>query len=345
MNEKSRLIDLLKGHEVDRPPVILPGGLVNMCSFDVMALCAPHGHCGGSDTEVHQNPSLLTSLSRKIYEFCGVESLALPFTMTVESEAYGGEVEATVGTRGTGGYRYPLGKAGEYKSLGPLDPKADGRMPLVLEVIKRLADGEADTRPPVIGDLVSPIALATSLIDPRALMKSMVTEAGSAARLLNHLTNNSIVFGRALINSGADLIFITDPFSNYRNLGPEYTREFSVRYTNMLIEGLKGEGVPVILHLCDNIEGLTKMIPQLKADCYSVDSCLSIKELRSLLPGVRFMGNVSCGVLEGGTTDDVKRAAERAVEEGVDIAAPSCSLTGGVKAENLRAMTDTVKGV
>jgi [methyl-Co(III) methanol-specific corrinoid protein]:coenzyme M methyltransferase len=56
------------------------------------------------------------------------------------------------------------------------------------------------------------------------------------------------------------------------------------------------------------------------------------------------MGNVSTLLLQNGPVDKIISITKNAMDSGVDIVSPACGLGMSTSIENLRAMTDYVKG-
>lgn len=86
LTPKARLYNTLKGNEVDRPPCICPGGMMNMIIEDVMDIT------GVTWPNAHTDAQMMADLTEGIYENKGFENFGVPFCMTVEAEAIGAKV-------------------------------------------------------------------------------------------------------------------------------------------------------------------------------------------------------------------------------------------------------------
>ncbi|MDE2118224.1 MAG: methylcobamide--CoM methyltransferase, partial [Betaproteobacteria bacterium] len=92
MNEKSRLLNTLRGKPSDRPPFICPGGMMNMAVTELMDAaesCWP---------DAHSDPEKMARLTLAANRIGGIENTGVPFCMTVEAEAMGAQVY--LGSRG-----------------------------------------------------------------------------------------------------------------------------------------------------------------------------------------------------------------------------------------------------
>ncbi len=320
-------------------PVIAPAGLVSSLPSEVLeaVLVVP----GGVSPEFFakdfgRNPETLADLSVALSETAGFESLGLPYTVTVESEAYGGETECGPLTSAARPYEYPYIGPEQYKNLPELNPVKDGRLPVVVETLRRLRSSHPDM--PIVADIVAPVSLATSLMDTGALFKSFLKAPDEARAFLGKLTDNSISFMKAQLRAGADVVFITDPASTADNLGPELFGEFSIPFINRLSEAAVMEGAKPVVHICGRTEGLASVIiDKLSATCISLDSLSGRKLLSNKFT---LMGGVSSSSLIRDTPAEISALALEATKNGgFSILAPPCGLSRGVPLENLKALT------
>jgi [methyl-Co(III) methanol-specific corrinoid protein]:coenzyme M methyltransferase len=336
MTEKERLLKVLRDWAVDRPPVICPGGMMTMASREVMALT----DCRWPD--VHRDAKKMAILSIAMRRETGFENLGIPFCMTVEAEAFGGEVEDGDEVTEPRIVRYPLRLVAEWRTLKELYPDRSGRLPTILACTSILRQEIADA--PVIGNLVGPLSLATSLIEAMTLFKALRREPDEVHGMLDFLTDNSIRYGSALINSGADVIVISDPSATGEILGPKMFQLFALPYLNKMITAMHLHGVPVIVHICGNVRTLCESLSHLTSEGISVDSAVNIRDIRNALRGKKLMGNVCTRLLQNGNVEAIRRISQGLLDFGVDILAPACGLSSKTSVRQIKAMTETAKG-
>ena len=148
MDEKERLLNVLKGDRVDRPPVICPGGMMSACVTEISDQ-VEGGH--------HSDTKAMVSAARKINELIGFENYGVPYCLTAEVEALGSSVNLGDNLAEPRVTRYndePLEAIMENYSLVDV---TTGRMGIVLEAIRELRN----TRVPVIGNVSGHISTAT----------------------------------------------------------------------------------------------------------------------------------------------------------------------------------------
>lgn len=335
MNEKERLLKTLSGESVDRPPVICPGGMMTMASRDVMAKT----NCRWP--EVHRDAGKMATLSAAMHDEAGIENLGIPFCMTVEAEALGGEVEDGDEVTEPNIVSYPLQSVTDWTQLKPLDPQKHGRLPAILDCTRQLAEERPEE--PVIGNLVGPLSLATSLIDAVILFKALGKEADESHSFLSFLTDSIIRYGEALTECGANVIVIADPSATGEILGPRTFKEFALPYLNRIAEHIHSLRRPVIVHICGNVRTIYGALNSLSAECVSVDSAVGIKEAKCALPGKTVMGNVSTILLRNGPEERIRKVSQAILNSGVDILAPACGISALTPVNHLRAMTEAAK--
>lgn len=335
MTERERLVRALRGEPVDRPPVVCPGGMMAAALRDVMRCCGRH--CPA----VHRDAAAMADLALATREATGLENLGVPFCMTVESEAWGGEVEEGDETTAPCVHAEPLASSADWTKLRDLDPTRDGRLPVLVDCTRRLRAAAPDTA--ITANLVGPLSLATSLVPAETLYRELHTRPADVRAMFAFLVANCARYGEALVRAGADVLVVSDPSATGEILGPRRFREFALPSLNEMTRAAHAAGVPVVVHICGDVKTILGPMAELEADAVSVDSAVGLTEVRRALPGKRVMGNVSTMLLQDGRPERVRAAAERALANGADVLAPACGVSPTTPVANLRAMTAAAK--
>lgn len=334
MTPKERLLKALKGERVDRAPVITSSALISAVDPGFLSVA------GVSINDLTCDASSLAGLSLKFREATGFESLALPYTMTVESEAYGAETEGEVITE------YPVKKddfkSKEFGGLPRLDVMEDGRLLLCAGALTIMKEKEPMF--PVIADLPGPLTLASSVSDAGELLRAMIKSPEGVSTLLERLLEGTVSYAGLLKRHGADVFFIAEQFVDGGMLGTELFRKFSLRYVNELTSVINGLGAPSIVHFCGDVSALKHALTEVEAECLSVDSGCSLQNIKQFWPeGRALMGNISALELAANDEARARELARTSIREGFEIIATSCSVDASVPLKNLRAVTDTVR--
>ncbi len=336
LNPKERLLRVLNGQEVDRPPVICTGGMMNAAIVEVM------NRTGNLLPAAHHEGGLMAALAGDIHQDTGFENLGIPFCMTVEAEVLGSEIN--FGTLACEPKiereLFPSASQVVYRQIPEM--LKSGRISEVIQAGWRVAAQHPDT--PVIGNLTGPISTAASIIDPVTFLKELRKEPANSHRVLEYVSDLLIAFAGELINNGVTLISIGDPTATGEILGPKMFEEYAVRYLNRVIDGIHGFGAPVIVHICGKLQSVKHSLPALRADALSTDALVNLKLLKEEFPTLTTMGNVSTFMLERGEAEKVARHTQVLIRDGINIISPACGLSTSSSLETIRAMTDSVKG-
>lgn len=335
ISPKERLIRVLHNEEVDRPPVVCPGGMMNAAVVDVM------NKTGHTLPKAHHDAILMSELSSDIHQYKGFENFGIPFCMTVEAEVLGSEINF-----GTLSCEPKIQKElfassseVEYKDIGTM--LKSGRVETIVQAGYRLSKEFPDV--PVIGNLTGPISTAASIVDPMLFLKELRKDRENAHRVIDYVTDFLIEYAKLMLDNGATVISVGDPTATGEILGPKMFEEYAVRYLNKLVDGIHSLKAPVIVHICGNMNMVKHMIPQIRSDAISTDALVNLKLLKEEFPFLTTMGNLSTFLLEFGTPDKVASQTERLIQDEIDIISPACGLSTFSSLENIRALTDTVK--
>ncbi len=334
--EKERLLAVLNKQPVDRPPVICPGGMMNAAIVGVMK------NSGYVLPAAHADAALMAALAYNVHKLTGFENFGLPFCMTVEAEVLGSEID--LGTLECepkiSREIYASCSQVEYREINAM--LTTGRIPVVCQAASLLSTKYPDI--PVIGSLTGPVSTAASLVDPIPFLKDLRKDPPAAHKVFSYVTDLLIAFAHKLIENGAAVIAIGDPTATGEILGPKLFAEYAVTYINKLITAIQQKGVPVIVHICGNLNSVKPLIPAIKANAISTDALVNLKQLKDEFPQLTTMGNISTYLLEFGPAEKAALQTNNLVAQGIDIIAPACGLSTSSPLDNIRAMTATVKG-
>ncbi|WP_142414106.1 methylcobamide:CoM methyltransferase MtbA [Hathewaya massiliensis] len=335
LTPKERLFRAIKKQEVDRPPCICPGGMMNMIIADVMDIE------GVKWPEAHLDPKMMADLTEGIYKNGAFENFGVPFCMTVEAEGMGAKVFMGTKINEPRVIQYPIKSVTEWRNLKNIDVN-EGRSKVVLDSIRILKERNLDV--PIIANLTGPVSLASSLMEPVDYYKELRRKPKESHEFMEFVTENLIAFGKAQIEAGADILTISDPSGTGEILGPKLFSEFAASYLNKILKELKpiAKG-GTIIHICGRMKSVYKELNELQSDALSFDSITSTREVMENVKDKAIMGNVSTLALEKGTPESVKNLSKVCVRGGVNILAPACGVGPRTSLENLRAMVEATK--
>jgi len=335
LNEKQRLLEALGGGNTDRPPCVCPGGMMNSITKELMELCDVY--LPGA----HSEPDLMAKLSSAVYDSGCFENYGVPFCMTVEAESMGAGVNMGTDIYEPHISEYVIGSVDEWEKLKPID-LSSGRPDACIKAVELLAAINNDV--PVIGNVVGPISLASSLMEPVVFYKELKKKSENAHKMMRFVTGELIRFTNALIEAGADVIAISEPSGTGEILGAGLFEKFAVMYLNMLLDGIAERSPKTIVHICGKMHMVYKQVDMVRADALSFDSVVSLKQARENLKDRVLMGNVSTYALEFADEAKVMDMTKNCVASGADIISPACGLGMKSPLTNVKAVLKAVKG-
>lgn len=329
LTPKERLEKVLNHQEVDRPPCICPGGMMNMVTEELMKLCEINF------PDAHENPQQMADLSEAVYKEGCFENYGVPFCMTVEAEEFGADIDMGSNIYEPHVINYNISSVSEWEKLEAID-FTKGRSSTVIDAIKILK--AKNTEVPIIGNITGPISTASSIMEPVVFYKELRKNNEKAHEYMRFITKQITEFAIKQIEAGADIIAISDPSGTGEILGPKLFDEFAVKYINQIIAEVKRLGKRSIVHICGQMKNVYKEVNKIESDVLSFDSIVSISEAKKNLGNRLIMGNVSTYTIEFGEMQKIADMTKKCVLDGSDIISPACGLGMKSSLKNVRSM-------
>ena len=261
--------------------------------------------------------------------------------MTVEAEVFGSDINIGSLACEPKIQREAFSSVSDVTEIPVATLLTRGRVPVVAAAVRLLAARYPAI--PVFGNLTGPISAAASIVDPMRFLKELRKERAQAHRVMAYVTEFLLAYARTLGDAGVTAIAIGDPTATGEILGPKMFEEYAVHYLNRLIDGIQASGLPVLLHICGNMNVARPLIPRLHANALSTDALVNLRALKEEFPSLITMGNLSTYLLESGPAEAIARQTNRLVRDGINIIAPACGLSTATKITHIQALTDTTK--
>ena len=224
------------------------------------------------------------------------------------------------------------------------DVLKDGRLPLILALVEKLAQSPSRELP-VLAMVEGPFTTSARICGTEKMMRAVLKNRALVEKLLDKVEKVVTRFGQAAGQYGADGLFIADPVGSSTMVSPKVYRELVLPTLQRCIAQVR---TPVILHVCGNTEPILDMMAETGAKILSLDQCMDLAKARQRLAGrCGLAGNVDpVNVLMRGTVDDVKRETLNCLRSGGKqgyILMAGCAVPPGTPLENLKAMIDTAR--
>ncbi|OPY33155.1 MAG: Methylcobamide:CoM methyltransferase MtbA [Methanomassiliicoccales archaeon PtaU1.Bin124] len=328
LNEKERLLNMLDRQPVDRVPCACP---LQTGTVELMAAC------GSYWPDANHDPKKMSVLAKAAHDLAGIESVRVPFDVTVDASAFGAATGYDAVDRQPAIIDTVMSEP-EMVSDTPIpDPWKDGRAPVLLEAIHELSRLE-DV--PVICGIVAPFMLAAQLRGGQVTLMDLILRPDVVKEALEKAMEWDVAFAKAAIDAGADVITLIDATASGDILSPSQYEEFALPYQKFVLHEIDQAGGYGILHICGDTHQNMPLMLRSRAKGISVDQCMDIGWVKEQARGkAAVIGNVNpTSTLLFGRTEDVSNEAQECLRDGCDVLAPGCGFAPRTPLANMRAM-------
>ncbi len=344
LNSYHRIMAILKGKkkEVDRLPAFNSVGTYTVDGMKAFDAYWPAAHL---------NPVKMARLGSALHRLTGLESVVVPFELTVEAEVLGAPLEFFEGR-----IKWPSVKKFIAKDASDLelpsraeDVRQRGRVPIVceaIEILKREFKGEV----PVIAYISCPFeSIGSYLVDSAEFYKKCKSEPETIHELMRLATPYYAEIANAFKEAGADIITFREEAVSLNNIHPKYFEELVKPYLKDLFDRVKP---PRILHACgqlisQGLEIITKLV-ECGAEALTIDESTPMDKARDIVdktkPSYPLGGNISAyGIIHQGSSEKIREMVKKAIEQGTDMPMPGCDFWLETPTENIKAFVKAVR--
>ena len=338
-NSRSLVTRTLSGEPVGRP---VAGPLaVHYCA----------GLFGVTLRQYTTDPRVLADCVIRYHETFEPDAVWVSADTWVTAESMG----ATVGFAGDD---QPMGGVGgavvrtaaDIERIRPPDPSSQGRMPLMLEAVERVARALGDDVFVVACFDQYPFSAACALMGIEDVMLAVADDPPLVEALMERCLEYAVAYATALGRCGAHLLSGGD--SPAVLLGPDLYRTLAWPFERRLVRRLH-ESVPqpVSLHVCGDSTRILRDMACTGADVLEIDHEVDLEAAcEAAGPEVGLWGNLdTVGLLARGRREEVADAARRALAtvercgHGRFVLSSGCTLAPETPPENVRAMMEVVR--
>lgn len=325
-----RFRDALKGKPQDRVPI-----------FPLVAAWVAANFTSVSPASLAKSPELIYDAQVKAQEVVGHDALFAYGHSLFIPEAFG----CTVRFPETGPIADPLphspASLEDVERLPVPHPEQAEPLSRNLRLVQLLSD-YSKGRIPVLGLFEGPFTTTTRIIEAEIILRMILRKRDVLNALLDRITHFLVDYGKALIQRGANVLFVPEPSSSSSMISPKMFRDFVLPRLKVVTGELT---VPVILHICGDTAPMLEAMVETGAHVLSLDQCMSLTDSRERLNEAALGGNVEpITALLMGTREDVVRDTTRCLETaGTDrfVLMSGCGVPPGATVENLKAMVQT----
>lgn len=327
----SRAFDILARKRKRKPVCSCP---VVTCTLDQMERVRAHY------PEAHQEAAAMARLSEGAYRIVGFEGFRVPFDLCVEAEAFGcrlkpGDTETPPSVVG------PAFERWEEFAL-PAGFFQKGRFTVVMEALSILHDRYGDELPLYAG-IAGPLTLSGYLFGVEKLMKGMIKDPVGVENILLRVADFCGQYARLLLAKGGNVLVLIDPTASGDLLSARVFKKFLLPAYRKIREAVSR---PIILHICGNTNHFLAALPETGFEGFSFEGpAVGVKSAREAVgERMALVGNISTTeTLLFGNPGKVEAEVRAALEQGIDLLAPSCGIPVRAPLANLQMMVQATE--
>ncbi len=333
MTPKERVMGLFEKKPIDTMPVFSGLSMLAKPALD---------EAGYPFSSIHTDHERMAWAAIKSARMMNVDSIVVPFDITILSEALGNRVNFYEGSTDV---VFPTIPEKTWESLDDIEIPDNlhelgrhGLIPKAIEIIKR----EAPEYP--VGVWVrGPMTQLGQILELETALKAVFKQKEKVSGILDRLGNVTILIGRIWQQSGADYITLSEPSANAEIFPPRLFKKM----IQPKLQRILGEWQsPKVLHISGASDPLVEMMAGCGADAIAVDIKNNLSETREKIGSdVLLFGNFDVYELPCNPETPVDEVVEKIKEDidaGVDAVWPGSDLWPDVRLENVRAIVETV---
>ncbi len=235
------------------------------------------------------------------------------------------------------------------------DPTRDGRLPVWVETVRRVADAVGTECLIIARADQGAFSLASMMRGMETFMMDLVEAQSDETlkerihKLLQFCNDAQFAFIKALAAAGAHVVTTGDSIAGPSVCSPAYYREFCLPYETQMVQRCNRIGIPYSIHICGFCDPILADWMTAQAPLWEIDHKTTFEKARAVTKGkVTLIGNLdTSSVMYSGTPDDVKQAAKKVIDacrpECGLILSSGCLLAGNTSVDNMQALSDAAR--
>jgi [methyl-Co(III) methanol-specific corrinoid protein]:coenzyme M methyltransferase len=309
---------------VDAVPVGSPTSVATVDQMEITGAFFPHAHLDGEK---------MARLAAGAYEILGYDAIMPVFSVVQEAAALGCEISWGEAFEMPVAVTHPWNDP-EQVAI-PVDFLERSAIKTVLDALSIL-QREYGHQAAIIGKVMGPWTLAYAMHGLQDFLIETLLEPDKVRRFLDRLKAVTVLFGKAQLEAGADLLCLPDHATGDLVSGKMY-RDFLAPIHREILAEL---GCPVILHICGKTLDRMPAIADAGFDAFHFDSLNDAQQaVRLVGDRLVLVGNVeNVQTLLNGTPEAVAGQTRYAIEAGVQVIGPECAVPLRTPLENLIAI-------
>lgn len=266
--------------------------------------------------DVSRSPDLLFEAHAAAYETYRHGPVIVGIDIyNLEAEAHGALIAEPSGNEAPAIFKRPFSSVKDLGLLPVLDPKTDGRIPMVIDAARRLKAKypRADVRIPVSG----PFSLACNLVGFETMLTELVDNPELVALVLDNIVSSQTAFCRSIAANGL-AVSLFDSGATPPLVSPALFEEIILPALDRMIKGASfatGQLLPCIIG--GNTDPIIDLIMRTKPGyviCpFETDQVAFMRKM-DRYPAAMVRVNMDAGVFATNDMDKITKEANRAFD-------------------------------
>jgi len=289
--------------------------------------------------EAHLDAELHVRLAETMYTILGFEGVRSGFDVGLEAEAFG--AKTNMGGRDSNVYVTKHAFDDPDTFAVPSDLFELGRFPVHFKALTILSKKYRD-KIPIYAMLLGPLTLMGHLFSVEKIMRWAIKDPTLFESLLEKVSDVVAEYGNRLLERGADALSLTDPTASGNLISPRIFKKFMVPNYRKLSEKIMGR---VILHICGDTTPFLDAVCDSGFCAFSFEGpAVNVKKAKEIIGDrMALFGNIpTVDILMNGSPNDVRKAVNEAIEDGIDSVESACGLPLQTPIRNAQAISKTV---
>jgi uroporphyrinogen decarboxylase len=338
MTSRERVIKALKGDRVDQVPVFLMSRAYSIRYARTSFRTCLEDKSG----EVYAQAQYLCW---KKYQYDGVMDLE---GVNAESESLGCRLRGSDHESPT--VEHPILR--DEKDMDAFfqrafNPETDWPITRQLNVIRNLRRKLGEDIP-IYANPQCPLRSAAMLCGIERFLMDIIENPKFLHRLLEFTTQIAILYGKALIQAGADILMPSNPIGSSNMISRKQYEEFSFPYDLQMVDAFRHQEIRTILHICGDVKDRLDLIVDSGFDGVSLDSKVNLTwAKKNFGDRICLIGNVDVvDPLLFGTRDQVTAESQKCLEalgSNKSMLSAGCEISPDMPSDNLEAMIEAAR--
>lgn len=288
-----------------------------------------------------QNEDYIFEGVKKAIELYKPDGIPAFFDLQIEAEALGCQLKWAADNPPSV-ISHPIAEGVEIDNLS-IPAKEQGRIPIMLNVIKRLKETFDDVA--IYALVTGPFTLALHLVGAD-IFTEMYDNPENLKKIISFTKETCKAMSDYYISAGADVIAVVDPMIS--QISPEHFIEFEMEPVSEIFEYIKSKSRFCSFFVCGNAKRNIELMVKCKPHNISVDENIPLEYLRDIAiqNNLSFGGNIELtSVMLLGNEDDNRLSALKHIETGKNkgyILSPGCDIPYHTPVENIKALAEVI---